>query len=319
MIVSGIDALIKGLSKIPDEQPKRQLSPLQFMVIGFITGFGSAITGTGGPLILVPLIIFLGLPVLTAIGLSQAIQLPIAAFASAGNWMSGNLNFELALVIAAVYGGGFVRWCGTDTSIAGRTDPQDDCLPAGFCRCRYRYPAATPAVGPVAVLSLADLVRDYGDPHAEAMCCRQDCALFDFSFVYRIRVSGRNAIARIEQFQPRSVSDMSIGQIRYSVKLNAQGRVRSDLTLWRYAEDVFEIMSGCAEDVSDLHAQAGEEFNLQDLSESTAILSLQGPNTLAQLACFMDVTDVSSSALFSFCQGSNWRTILSDRASGLLW
>jgi uncharacterized membrane protein YfcA len=102
MIVSGIDALIKAYRKSPDEQSTRELSPLQFMVIGFITGFGSAITGTGGPLILVPLIIFLGLPVLTAIGLSQAIQLPIAAFASAGNWMSGNLNFELALVIAAV-------------------------------------------------------------------------------------------------------------------------------------------------------------------------------------------------------------------------
>ena len=35
-------------------------------------------------------------------GLSQAIQLPIAAFASVGNWLSGNLNFELALGIAAV-------------------------------------------------------------------------------------------------------------------------------------------------------------------------------------------------------------------------
>ena len=150
------------------------------------------------------------------------------------------------------------------------------------------------------MLSLADLVRDYGDPHAEAMYCRQDCALFDFSFVYRIRVSGRNAIARIEQFQPRSVSDMSIGQVRYSVKLNAQGRVRSDLTLWRYAEDVFEIMSGCAEDVSDLQAQAGEEFILQNLSESTAILSLQGPNTLAQLACFMDVTEISTLPYFHF-------------------
>ncbi|MCG6888144.1 MAG: sulfite exporter TauE/SafE family protein [Gammaproteobacteria bacterium] len=102
MIVSGTDALFKAYRKSAGEPLSRQLNPLQFMVIGFITGFGSAITGTGGPLILVPIVIFLGLPVLTAIGLSQAIQLPIAAFASAGNWMSGNLNFELALVIGAV-------------------------------------------------------------------------------------------------------------------------------------------------------------------------------------------------------------------------
>ena len=102
MVVSGIDALIKAYRKSGDEQLPRQLSPRQFIVIGFITGFGSAITGTGGPLLLVPIVIFLGLPVLAAIGLSQAIQLPIAAFASVGNWLSGNLNFELALVIAAV-------------------------------------------------------------------------------------------------------------------------------------------------------------------------------------------------------------------------
>ncbi len=102
MIVSGVDALIKAYRKPAREQTSRQLSPAQYIVIGAITGFGSAITGTGGPLILVPIIIFLGLPVLTAIGLSQAIQLPIAAFASVGNWLSGNLNFDLVLVIATV-------------------------------------------------------------------------------------------------------------------------------------------------------------------------------------------------------------------------
>ena len=100
MIVSGIDALIKAFRKSGSEQASRQLSPVLIIVIGLVTGFGSAITGTGGPLILVPIAIYLGLPVLTAIGLSQAIQLPIATFASVGNWMSGNLNFELALVIA---------------------------------------------------------------------------------------------------------------------------------------------------------------------------------------------------------------------------
>ena len=102
MVVSGVDALIKAYRPSALQPVVRELSPLQFIVIGFITGFGSAITGTGGPLILVPIIIFLGLPVLTAIGLSQAIQLPIAAFASVGNWMSGNLNFDLVLVVGGV-------------------------------------------------------------------------------------------------------------------------------------------------------------------------------------------------------------------------
>lgn len=100
MIFAGVDALIKSYRVVEHSPRIRQLGRVHFVAIGFITGFGSAITGTGGPLIVVPVIIFLGLPVLTAIGLSQAIQLPIASFASIGNWMSGNLNFHLALIIA---------------------------------------------------------------------------------------------------------------------------------------------------------------------------------------------------------------------------
>jgi uncharacterized membrane protein YfcA len=69
--------------------------------IGAVTGFGSALSGTGGPLILIPILIWLDVPVLTAIGLSQAIQLPIALLATAGNFFSGNLNPTLGLLLAA--------------------------------------------------------------------------------------------------------------------------------------------------------------------------------------------------------------------------
>ena len=101
MIFAGIDALLKSFRPNRNRKQAPRLLRRHFIVIGFITGFGSSITGTGGPLILIPIVIFLGLPVLTAVGLSQAIQVPIAIFASIGNWMSGNLDIKLGLVIAA--------------------------------------------------------------------------------------------------------------------------------------------------------------------------------------------------------------------------
>lgn len=101
MVFAGIDALIKSFKSVPMARQSSTLGRGHYIVIGFVTGFGSAITGTGGPLIVVPINIYLGLPVLTAVGLSQAIQIPIAAFASIGNWMSGNLNVNLGLLIAA--------------------------------------------------------------------------------------------------------------------------------------------------------------------------------------------------------------------------
>lgn len=68
--------------------------------IGVATGFWSAITGTGGPFILMPLLIWLDLPMLTSIGLSQAIQLPIAVLATVGNIISGSPDYVLAGLLA---------------------------------------------------------------------------------------------------------------------------------------------------------------------------------------------------------------------------
>jgi uncharacterized protein len=98
MILAGIDALRKSKQ---GPSAKGYISNAGLVGIGLVTGFGSAITGTGGPLLLVPLTIFFGLPVLTAVGLSQAVQIPIAAFASIGNFSQGNLNVTLGLGIAA--------------------------------------------------------------------------------------------------------------------------------------------------------------------------------------------------------------------------
>jgi hypothetical protein len=65
-----------------------------------VTGYGSAMSGTGGPLLLVPILVWLKMPVLTAVGLSQVIQLPIAALATWGNLVYGNVDIAVGLGIA---------------------------------------------------------------------------------------------------------------------------------------------------------------------------------------------------------------------------
>lgn len=84
-----------------DLESGRTLSNPSLAIIGAVTGVASAMTGTGGPLVLVPILMWLQLPVLTAIGLSQAIQLPIAVLATAGNVYAGSLDVSLGLLIGA--------------------------------------------------------------------------------------------------------------------------------------------------------------------------------------------------------------------------
>lgn len=76
------------------------LSPAALTIVGAVVGFGSAMTGTGGPLLLVPLLVWLRVPILTTVGLSQAIQLPIAALATVGNVLSGQLDLRLGALLS---------------------------------------------------------------------------------------------------------------------------------------------------------------------------------------------------------------------------
>lgn len=98
IVFAGANAL---LTPVEDTNGDHLLGPVPLLVIGAITGFGSAMTGTGGPLVLVPILIWLKVPTLTAVGLSQAVQLPIASLATIGNFIYGTVDMVIGGVIAA--------------------------------------------------------------------------------------------------------------------------------------------------------------------------------------------------------------------------
>ncbi len=111
----GLLTAASGLNSIfgrqpPDDTTVPPLSNVTLGGVGAFTGFSSALTGTGGPLVLVPILMWLNVPVLTSIGLSQAIQLPIAVLATGGNLYAGTLNVALGCVLAV--GISFGTWAG---------------------------------------------------------------------------------------------------------------------------------------------------------------------------------------------------------------
>lgn len=99
ILFSGANALAKQRE---GTTPRDSLRAGQLALIGIITGYGSAMSGTGGPLVLVPILVWLQVPVLTAVGLSQVIQVPIAALATAGNLTFGQIDFVVGAAIAVV-------------------------------------------------------------------------------------------------------------------------------------------------------------------------------------------------------------------------
>jgi uncharacterized membrane protein YfcA len=64
--------------------------------VGAAAGFGSGLSGAGGPVFSVPLMMALGFVPLAAIGASQVLQIVVAASGSVGNLQFGAIDFAIA-------------------------------------------------------------------------------------------------------------------------------------------------------------------------------------------------------------------------------
>jgi uncharacterized membrane protein YfcA len=80
---------------------KTALSPATLIGLGAATGFVSAMTGGGGAFVLLPVLLLLDTPLLAAIGMCQAIAIPISALASVANLAAGLVDLSLATLLAA--------------------------------------------------------------------------------------------------------------------------------------------------------------------------------------------------------------------------
>jgi uncharacterized protein len=78
----------------------RHLGSGMLLGLGGSTAFVSALTGAGGAFVLLPMLLLLDMPVLPAIGLGQAIALPIAGLASVANVQAGLVDVRLSALLA---------------------------------------------------------------------------------------------------------------------------------------------------------------------------------------------------------------------------
>ncbi len=95
-------AVISSRRRQPASSTITTMNTTSLATIGLVVGCGSAISGTGGPLLLVPILVWCGWPVLGAVGLSQLIQIPIALLATLTNYFYGTIDILLGLCIAIV-------------------------------------------------------------------------------------------------------------------------------------------------------------------------------------------------------------------------
>jgi glycine cleavage system T protein (aminomethyltransferase) len=115
---------------------------------------------------------------------------------------------------------------------------------------------------------------------------RNAAALIDVSPLFKYRVSGPDSAKLVDRVVTRDVPKLAVGQAAYTHWCNAEGKVIDDGTLSRLDEHVFRWTAAEPSLRWIRMNGVGLRADVEDVSERTAALALQGPTSRAVLtAC----------------------------------
>lgn len=132
-----------------------------------------------------------------------------------------------------------------------------------------------------------DMPVSYSGPLDEHRAVRTRCGLFDVSHMGEIELRGPGAAALCQELMVNDVGRLGDGDGQYSVLCNEQGGVLDDVVVFRLAHDRYLLVVNAANTAADLAwiaARTPANVTLEDRSEETALLALQGPEAARALA-----------------------------------
>ena len=113
---------------------------------------------------------------------------------------------------------------------------------------------------------------------AEAAHTRSHVAVYDMTPLTRFELSGPGARALLQQLTTNNM-DKSVGSVTYTLMLDDKGGVRSDLTVARLGDDLFQLGANGPLDFDWItrHLPADGSVTLRDITTATCCLGLWGP------------------------------------------
>jgi len=121
----------------------------------------------------------------------------------------------------------------------------------------------------------------YGPILEEVRRVREHAGLFDLSHMGRVLVDGPDALALTERLVTCFVGKIPVGSIRYGCLCQEDGMPLDDLLVYRDGESTIYLVVNASNTERDLawineHA-AGMDLRVEDQTEATAMLAVQGP------------------------------------------
>jgi aminomethyltransferase len=136
----------------------------------------------------------------------------------------------------------------------------------------------------------------------EHRAVRESAGLFDVSHMGQLHLTGPGAEAALERLLSCPVASLRPGRVRYGLLCNEAGGVVDDVTVYRLGPDAFFLCVNAANVARDrewvgAHLPGG--VTLDDRSDETALLALQGPRS-AELLAGLGGPELGGLARFAF-------------------
>lgn len=141
---------------------------------------------------------------------------------------------------------------------------------------------------------------------AEHKAVREKAGLFDVSHMGEFIVRGPQAVDFVNHVTTNDVSALQPGQAHYSTILREDGTIVDDCLVYRSDDRVLMVVNGSNVDKDFAHISryVGEfDATLDDISDSIALLALQGPDAEKILQQHTD-TDLSKIKYYEFTTGN---------------
>ncbi|HZG56564.1 glycine cleavage system aminomethyltransferase GcvT [Paenibacillus sp.] len=120
---------------------------------------------------------------------------------------------------------------------------------------------------------------------------RQRAGLFDVSHMGEFLVSGPDAAAFLQRLTTNDVAKLAVGAAQYTLMCYPDGGTVDDLLVYRLASDRFLLVVNAAnleKDWAWLQRHVEGETSLENVSDETALLAVQGPAAAAALLAAVD-------------------------------
>jgi glycine cleavage system T protein (aminomethyltransferase) len=140
---------------------------------------------------------------------------------------------------------------------------------------------------------------------AEHNAVRKGAGLFDVSHMGEFMVRGPQALDFVTYVTTNDVAALTVGQVHYSTILNERGTIEDDCLVYRFADHLMMVVNASNMEKDFRHiSKYLSKFTatLEDVSEKTSLLALQGPKAVSTLQP-LTKTDLSKIGYYHFAEG----------------